>query len=341
MKYIIQLIIIGALATACSKEKFRHVKPVSGSDFPKQLVLDEEKVGELEDSDKVKFDIKLTDAVDPTGEALSGKVLPLETGVTINFELKDNEGFASWSDYITGGTAYYEIDDCTTSEDLNIDLAYTFDPLTGKGSVFFPAGAEAITIELELNAALTDDALENSDDRGFVFALTGLGATSENVVLNTDIRSEFRVYDDEKVFGSWTIDHTDAAQYQRLLELFGIANADLNGLASAEIDEVEMEFAFDELEVKLVLLETETQDNCGTEEQVAIELSIEGEIDDLTDDATSGEITFVVEVENDNGTITEIEYEGTFVRTGDTLTLTLKGDNGEEETEVIVLTLTK
>jgi hypothetical protein len=341
MKHIIQLIILVAFVSACSKEKFRHVEVTSDTDFPKQLVLDEEKVGELEGSDNVKFEIGLTDAIDPSGEVPSGKVMTLDAGVTISFELKDKEGFAAWGDYITAGTAYYEIDDCTTSEDQGIDLAYTFDPSTGLGSVFFPAGVESIVIELELNATVTDDVILNDSDRGFTFALKSLGTTSDNVVLNTDIESEFRVYDDEKVFGDWILDHTDATQYAGLTELFAMATGDLDGLTSAEVDEVEVSFAFDEFELKLVLVETEMQDNCGTEEQVQVEISVEGGIDGLTDDALSGEITFVIETENTNGTITEVEYEGTFERTGDTLTLTLKGANGDEETEEIILTLTK
>jgi hypothetical protein len=341
MKYILPIIVAALMLGACSKEKFEHTKAMSAENFPKQLILDEEEIGELEDSDEVKFEIRLTDAIDPTGEELAGKVSPLQTGVVVTFELKDPEGFANWNEYIVDGKAYYEIDDCTTSEDENIDLGYTFDPVTGQGSVLFPAGVESIVIELELNASLTDDVLENADDRGFNFALKSLGTTPENVVLNTDIESEFRVYDDEKVFGDWSFDHTDATQYQRLLDLFRISSEDLEGLTADEIDEVEASFAFDEFVLKLVLAETEEQEECGIIEQVNIEISIEGEIDNLTDDSTSGEIVFVVEVENENGTVTEVEYEGTFERTGDTLTLTLKGDNGDEETEELVLTLTK
>lgn len=341
MKIILSLIVLVVLAAACSKKKFHHVEATADSQFPKQLVLDEEKVGELEDSDKAEFEIKLTDAIDPTGENPAGKVFTLETAVTVEFELKDNAGFAAWGDYVLGGTAYYEIDDCTTSEDEGIDLLFTFDAATGKGSVQFPAGVEAITIELELQPSVMEDAVENSGDRGFVFALTGLGATSENVVLNTDIVSEFTVYDDEKVFGEWTIDPADATQLENLIALFAMANEDLAGLTAAEIDGIDAEFSFDEFGLTVKLIETEEEDNCGTIEQVNIEIAVEGEIDELTDDATSGDISFIGELENDNGTVTEIAYEGTFVRTGDTLTLTLKGNDGDNETDELVLTLSK
>lgn len=329
------------LLASCSKEKFEHVEATSVSDFPKQLLLDEEKVGELEDTDKATFEITLTDGIDPNGLQPSGKEQVLEQAVTVYFELTDPEGFSNWSDYIAGGTAYYEIDDCTTSEDEGIDLSFSFDAATGKGSVIFPAGVNSISVELELVAAIMDDAIENSGDRGFTFTLKGISATSEKVVVTTDITTEFRVYDDEKVCGDWVADPSNATEFSNLLQLFTLANPDLDGLTASEVDAVEVAFSFDEFELKFVLLETETVDECGTQEIVPVEITVEGEMDEFDSDSNSGVIHFIAELESENGAVTEISYEGTFSRLGNNLTLTLKGDDGDTETDEFTLSLSK
>jgi hypothetical protein len=326
---------------ACSKKKFEHTEATDVANFPKQLVMDEEDAGDLEDTDKASFEIQLTDGIDPEGIELGGKPQTLGAAVTVHFELKDAEGFANWSDYIEGGTAFYEADDCTTSEDLGIDLQFTFDAASGKGSVVFPADVTSIELEFELDPTLMDDAVENSDDRGFTFALTSIGSTSEKVVVNTDIETEFRLYDDEKVFGSWAADPANPAELTNILDLFTMSNSDLNGLTAAEIDNIEVEFAFDAFKMVVTLVETETADNCGTPEVVNLEIEIEGEWEDLTGDATSGTAHFIVEREEDNGFITEVEYEGSFERTGNTLTLTIAGTDGDNETDALTLTLTR
>jgi hypothetical protein len=58
--------------------------------------------------------------------------------------VSDFEGFAKISDYILDGTAFYEVDDCTTSEDNGVDLKLVFNRTTGKGSVTFPKDVEEI-----------------------------------------------------------------------------------------------------------------------------------------------------------------------------------------------------
>jgi len=334
------IVVFAVLITGCSKQKFEHSTAIDAADFPKQLVLDEEDAGDLEDTDKASFEIKLTDGIDPEGIELAGKPQRLESAVTIQFQLKEAEGFANWNDYIVGGTAFYEVDDCTSSEDLGVDLQFTFDAATGLGSVIFPAQVNSIEIELELDPALMDDGVENTADRGFTFALIGMSETTENLVLNTDIETTFRLYDDEKVFGSWESDHNNVSELTNIINLFNMANSDLNGLTAAEIDNIEVEFAFDEFKLVITLVETETVDACGTPEQVQVEIELEGEWEELTD-ATSGDLHFMIEREEDNGFITEVEYEGTFERIGNTITLTIKGTDGSSETEELTITLTR
>ena len=341
MKYTNLLIAVSVvLVTACSKQKFEHTAVLDAEDFPKQMVLDEEDAGDLEDTDKASFEIKLTDGIDPEGMELSGKPQVLEAATTVQFQLKDPEGFSNWNEYILDGTAFYEVDDCTTSEDLGVDLQFTFDPATGSGSVIFPAQVNSIEIELELEPAIMDDAVENSDDRGFTFSLTAIGAATDKLVLNTDIETTFRLYDDEKVFGSWELDHNDAAELSNIIDLFTVANSDFSGLTATDIDNIEAEFAFDEFKLVITLAETETVDECGTPEQVNLEIELEGEWEELSD-ATSGTAHFIVEREEENGFITEVEYEGEFERIGNTLTLTLKGTDGDFETNELTLTFTR
>lgn len=341
MKYLFTLLTLAGLLTACSKESFEHVEATAVAAFPKQLLLDEEESGELEDTDKAEFEIKLTDGIDPSGNELSGKPQVTDQPLTVYFELRDAEGFSNWGDYISGVTAYYEVDDCTTSEDLNIDLAVTFDPASGKGTFLFPAGVNSVTLELELIAGLMDDAVENSGDRGFTLALTGISETSENIVINTDIVTEFRVYDDEKVCGDWTADPANSTLFDNIITLFAMTGEDLDGLTMAETDAIDVSFAFDEFALTVTLLETETVDECGTTETVPVEISVEGEMEDFDPDALSGILHFIVEREEANGSVTEIEYEGTFERSGNNLTITLSGSDGDAETEELVLTLTK
>jgi hypothetical protein len=50
---------------------------------------------------------------------------------------------------------------------------------------------------------------------------------------------------------------------------------------------------------------------------------------------------FIVELEDNNGYITEVEFSGTFSRSGNTLTLMLTGASGDTETNEITLTLTR
>lgn len=341
MKHIFALLMLVGLVSACSKESFKHIKATEVSDFPKQILLKDKEVGELEDSDKAEFEIQLTEGIDPTGNELSGKPQVTDQPLTVHFELKNAEGFSAWGDYISGGTAYYEVDDCTTSEDLGIDLLFTFDAVTGKGSFLFPAGVNSVKLELGFIAAIMDDAAENSGERGFTFALTGISGTTENIVLNTDITTEFRVYDDEKVCGDWSADAADNSFFSNLKDLFIMANADLDGLTMAETDAIGVSLAFDEFELTVTLLETETVDACGTTETVPVEITIEGEMEDFDPEALSGTIHFIVERENANGSVTEIAYEGTVERSGNILTLTISGNDGEEETEELVLTFTK
>jgi hypothetical protein len=112
-------------------------------------------------------------------------------------------------------------------------------------------------------------------------------------------------------------------------------------LVSADIDEADLEITPNEVQLKITLVATETIQGCSGLEVVNEEIEIEAEVDDVTDDDVIGDLVFIVELEDDNGFITEVEYSGTFSRSGNTLTLLLTGSSGDTETNEITLTLTR
>jgi len=340
-KYSVLFVVLSAFLFSCSKEELDLVDPIETADFPFQIVLDEEEIFEPEDGDKAEFEITLTDRIDGSGIQPSGITEPLSQSVRVFFTLSDNEGFSNWSDFVLSGKAYYEVDDCTTSEDLGEDLQFQFDTLSGEGSFIFPAGVESVVVEFELDPAITDDNVINPDARGFSFALTGLENPPANVVVNTTMKTEFVVFDDEQVFGEWILDHNDAVQLQGMIDLFQLAEEDVVGLVSADIDEAVLEITPNEVQLKITLVATETIQGCSGLEVVNEEIEIEAEVDEVTDDDVIGDLVFIVELEDDNGFISEVEYSGTFSRSGNTLTLLLTGTLGDTETNEITLTLTR
>jgi hypothetical protein len=340
-KQIILALCALSLITSCSKENLDVVNPLDADKFPQQIIVDEENIYEREDADKVEIEVKLTDRIDVSGQNPAGISIPLSEQVRVNFELSGAAGFSGWGNYILSGKAYYEIDDCTTSDDLNIDLDFQFDSNTGKGSFLFPTGTTAVILEFELDVAVTDDNVVNTDERGFTFSLTGLGQETTTVVVNTTLKSEFRLYDDELVFGEWGIDHNDTTQLIGVRTLLELSNADVSSLISADIDAISVEITPEETKFVITLVATEVIEECSVIDTVNIEIEVEGEIDALTDDALSGEIAFIVELENADGTVREVEYNGVFSRSGNILSLTLSGDDGDNQTSDITLTLTR
>jgi hypothetical protein len=126
-----------------------------------------------------------------------------------------------------------------------------------------------------------------------------------------------------------------------MIDLFQLAEEDVVGLLAADIDEVVLEITPTEVELKITLVATETIQGCSGLEVVNEEIEIEAEVDEVTDDDVDGDLVFIVELEDNNGYITEVEFSGTFSRSGNTLTLMLTGASGDTETNEITLTLTR
>jgi hypothetical protein len=333
MKKYFLLLVAACSALACSRENEDLVLPTNPADFPLQLVLDSDEEGAFEDSDETEMAFTFTDRFDPTGKELGGVLKTLSSPVKVSCQITDLEGFSTINEYILGLTAYYEIDDCTTSEDNNLDLDLAVDYTTGVFSFTFPAQVEEVKIAFELNDALFDDGVQN-DDRGFSVEVLGIENAMEEVVINTDQSFEHKVLDDEYIFGEYALEFTEE-NFTKLKELFGGVNADIANTAFNEVEAVEFEFSLEELAVKVVLIETEMVTECGDTEEENVAYEVEGEYESLTEDDVNGEIEFVVALEDESGAVEEISFSGTFSISGDDLQLTLETEDAAAVTLIL------
>lgn len=339
----IKLSVLAALLStaACDKENDDLLTPLSAGQFPQVVVLSDEGDGGLEDEDAFSFKITLSDRADSSGKELGGKVEPLKVAVTVNFKVTDFEGFSKLSDYIKDAEAFYEIDDCTTSADEGIDVPMTFDVNTGTGTVTFPAGVEEVEIEFEVDEDLFDDNVFNTGKRELTIQLTGIAANNSNVQVNKTAEFTYHVQDDEGVYGEWKLDVSNPAEFARFKQLFGLVNADIKDLVAADVEEIIMEFEFEEVKAIVVLKETELIDDCGSPKTENKVIEIEAEIEDLTDDELEGDVEFGEMLELDNGSFKEFVYAGSFSISGGKLTLELEGELDDDKTDTITLTLEK
>ncbi len=311
---------------ACTKENTDLSKAISAENMPKQIVLDTDEFGAIEDEDKIEVVFALTDRFVP-GE-IGGQQVPLEKDAKINFAITEFEGFNQLDQYILGATAYYEIDDCTISSDQGLDLDLEYNTATGLGSFTFPAGVEEVVLEFETDPDLFDDDLINTEDRLVVLSITGL-TTTENVVFNPAVTFTYLVLDDELAYGKYEAPEINQDLISAINTLFAGVQADVTGLNPADIDAFEMEIDFEDIQFLLILTATEEVEECGNTETVNIEIEIKGELDDLTNEAQQGDLVFLVEVENEDGSVEEFEYKGSFELTADGIILNLECEDLE------------
>ncbi len=342
MKFTYLLIMSMLLfVTSCDKKNDDLVEPPSASDFPQVIKFDDEGDGDLEDEDKFSFKLTLNDRVDPSGDELGGTVVPLKEDVTVLFEVKEWEGFNSLSEYIKGVKAFYEIDDCTTSEDAGIDLNVSFDAATGKGSVRFPKDVTEVEVEFETDEDLFDDNDLNEDERSITLIVTGIQPAGKTITYNKAAEFKYEILDDEGIHGDWELDHEDAAQFAAFKKLFGMVNEDIADLSAGDVDKIEISVEYNEVKVVVELKEKETVEECGGTEEVNKVIEIEADLEDLSTLTSEGDIEFVGELELDNGSIAEFVYKGSFKIIGGDLELVLVGEYDDEETDEITLQLKK
>jgi hypothetical protein len=334
--YFILLILSSFLYTSCDKENDDFVKPVSGSDFPQVIVMDEDGAGDLEDEDKFSFKLTLNDRVDPAGKELGGVIVPLDEDVTVSFEIKDLEGLTNLSDYIKDISAFYEVDDCNEK-----DVEVQFDKATGKGTVIFPKGVEEVEVEFETDEDFFNDGIFNTKERGLTVALTGIQVTGNGIAFNPAVEFTYEVLDDEGVHGDWELDISDPAQFSAFKELFGSLNEDISDLKAVDVDKIEISIEYNEVKVVVELKETESITECGQTEIVNKTIEIESDLEELTTLSADGDIEFAGEIEQDDTTIKEFVYKGSFKIVGDSMELELEGEFDGDEINKKTLLLTK
>jgi hypothetical protein len=328
------LLLIASLAllvvSGCDKKNDDLVMPRKATDLPQVIRFADEAGAELEDSDEFIIALTLQDRVDPAGEELSGTIVPLTEAVRVNFAITDSKAIDNLAAYIKGGTAFYEIDDCTSSEDQGIDLGFTFDPVTGTGSVLFPKDVEEIELLFELEEDYLNDAILNEEARSITFQLVSVEATTENVVVNEALEFTYEVLDDEGIYGAWELDAENAEQFAAFKNLFGLVNEDIANLSAADVEKIEIEFELEEIKVLVELKETELVDDCGELEEVHKEIELELEIEELNKLVAEGELEALGELEQEDGSLLEYSLKGAFFIDDNLLHLELENELDEE-----------
>jgi hypothetical protein len=325
-KIVIAAFIFVFALSACDKENDNLVKPFGADQFPQVITFDDEGDGDLEDADEFSMVLKLNDRVDPEGEEPGGKIIPLKSNAVVSFEIKEIEGIAKLEDYIVDAKAFYEVDDCTTSEDLGIDLGLLFNPATGKGSVRFPAGVEEIEIAFETDEDYLNDNTLNEDERSITFVITKVENTGENLTFNSAAEFKYEVLDDDAIHGDWEMDISNAAQFEAFKNLFSLVNVDIADLDADDVEKIEISIEYNEVKVVIELKELEEEDDCGTIELVNKVIEIEADIEELTTQSNNGAIEFVGEIEQGNGGVEEFVFKGDFIITGSVLQLVITGE---------------
>lgn len=326
---------------SCDKKNDDLVEPYSAEDFPQVVRFDDEGDGDMEDADEISFKLTLNDRPDPSGKEPAGKVIPLKEDATVLFEIKDWEGFEDPSAYIKSAKAFYEIDDCITSEDEGIDLDVIFDAATGKGSVRFPKDVEEIEVVFETDEDFFNDGDLNTEERSITLVITGVQSGNQKVTFNNALEFTYEVLDEEGIHGDWELDHEDAEQFSRFKALFGTVNEDIAALAAEDVDKIEISVEYNEVKVVVELKETEEVEECGEMETVNKVIELEADLEDLSTLTDEGDIEFVGEVEQTDGSVKEFVYKGSFRIMGEELELVLTGEYDDNETDEITLLLKK
>ena len=335
-KYLLLLIAV-ALQFACTRENDDLVKPALSSDYPQVILFDDEGGGELEDSDKFSVVITLADRFDHSGQELGGQIIPLEEDFVLDFALINFEGFSTISDFLLGAEAFYEIDDCTSSLDEGNDLLISFDPSSGEGQLYFPAGVEEVELVFLVDENYFNDQ-SLSEARGFSVSISG-NETDKLKVL--DMPFEYEVLDDEAVFGEWTLDPEDADQFQRFQQLFGLISPDISELSAGEVDEIVWEFAYDELKITVVLNQTEEVTACGETEVENLVIDIEAGYEELSRNSLAGDIEVEESIEQEDGSEVDFVYAGSYEILDNVLMISFEGEYDDVVTEEIILLLEK
>jgi hypothetical protein len=328
---------------ACSKRDEDVTEITNPQDFPKVIILSDEFDADNEDNDAVGIAMEMLPIWSESNPNVDGEVLAPSQTVRVFFKVFDYEGPSEITNYILGGKAFYEIDDCTTSEDENIELNFVWNADTQEGSFDWPAGIAEIEVEFEVDPLHYDDAATNDGGRGFSFELTSIQTNDSRVKLQDAPEFRYHVIDEEGIFISFDFDFNDPAAFEAFKSFFGNFDSDINDLEASAIDAIEFSFDHEKLEMTITLIETE-EDECDAMEMVNVEIQVELEYDfDFEDliNITEYEGTLVGEIETDDLGSAEVEVDALILFNGtNEVVITLAGESvlGEIEEQTITLT---
>ncbi|KYP16574.1 hypothetical protein [Flavihumibacter sp. CACIAM 22H1] len=325
------LLLLGSIG--CDKKNKELILPLTTDKFPQVIKFADDKTGELENSDEFSITLTLTDRVDPEGAAAGGKIIPLQADVRVFFTVAAKDGIDQLADFIKGGTAVYEIDDCTNSADQGIDLQFQFDAATGLGSVIFPKGVEEIELVFEVEDTYLNDALLNEEERAIEFKLVSLEASAENVVVNTALSVQVEFLDEEGIHGTWELDLENQANFAAFKALFGLVNEEIAALELSMVEKVEIEIELDEVNLTVELKETELAEECGETAEVHKRIELELEIEELDYLVAAGNLEAIGELEGTDNSLLEYLLRGNYTLSGNQLQLQLQNEFDKKTVE--------
>jgi hypothetical protein len=207
-----------------------------------------------------------------------------------------------------------------------------FNPNTGIGTVIFPKGVETVEVEFETDEDFFDDGVLNTRERSLVVAITGIQPSNATVTYNPAIDFKYEILDDEGIHGDWELDASDPVQFSAFKNLFGLISEEIKDLDAKDVDKIEIAFEYDEVKVIVELKETETVVECGQTEVVNKVIEIEADLEELESLSASGDVEFLGEIEQEDTTLKEFVYSGSFKISGDILELELEGEYDDETT---------
>lgn len=329
---------------ACSKRDEDVTEITNPQDFPKVIMLSDEFDADNEDNDAVGIAMEMLPIWSESNPNVDGEVLAPSETVRVFFKVFDYEGPGEINNYILGGKAFYEIDDCTTSEDENIELNFVWNADTKEGFFDWPAGISSIEVEFEVDPLHFDDDAVNEGGRGFSFQLTSIQTNDSRVKLQAAPEFRYHVIDEEGIFSSFDFDFNNPISFEAFKSFFGNFDSDINDLEASAIDAIEFSFDHEKLEMTITLIETE-EDECDATEIVNKEIQVELEYDfDFEDliNFTEYEGTLIGEIETDDLGNAEVEIASMIDFNGaNEAIITLSGESVIGDIEEQTFTLTR
>lgn len=273
MKKIHSILITLLIVAAACGDNDLGIDP-KNENYPFRLVMDAEEGADLPDAEDYGIEVVFADYL---GE------LPNET-ITLEYEISDLEGDMDGAVEIDKIVYEVELEDCVYERELDFTAA----GLTGTITIAPDADLGTVPESFEIVVTLpgTGDA-----EGGFVFTITSLQTADKNVILGLPASFEYEVLDND-VAGEWELELASEEEFDAFKEVFGVLNAELEGLEFGDITgKVTAEFEFEEMKFVVKLAEEEEITTCEDGES---ETETENKIIEIEADyeAEDGELAF-------------------------------------------------